>query len=246
MLVIPAIDLKGGRCVRLRQGDLQEETVYSDDPASVAQRWEQEGAKLLHVVDLDGAVGGVPRNLPQIEAILKAVSVPVQVGGGIRSIETVRSYFGRGIRRVVLGTAALQDRQLLAQASKEFPGSVWIGLDARDGRLAIRGWTAESDLSVATLLPTLTPYALAGVIYTDIARDGMLSGPNLPALREVLQASPVPVIASGGVTRIDDIRALRALGRRLEGVIVGKALYEGRFALAAAVAAAASRIEAGG
>jgi phosphoribosylformimino-5-aminoimidazole carboxamide ribotide isomerase len=236
MLVIPAIDLKGGRCVRLRQGDMQEETVYSEDPASVARRWEQEGAQLLHVVDLDGAVEGRPSNLPQIEAVLKAVSVPVQVGGGVRSLETVRSYFGRGVRRVVLGTAAIQDRELLIRASAEFPGSVWLGLDARDGRLAIRGWTALSDQSVTALLPSLKPYPLGGVIYTDISRDGMLSGPNLSALREVVEASPFPVIASGGISCLEDILAIGALGARVEGVIVGKALYEGRLQLREALA----------
>jgi phosphoribosylformimino-5-aminoimidazole carboxamide ribotide isomerase len=222
--------------VRLRQGDMREETVYSEDPASVARRWEREGAQLLHLVDLDGAIEGQPRNLPQIEAVLEAVSIPVQVAGGVRSLDTVRNYFTRGVRRVVLGTAAIQHPELLVQASSEFPGSIWLGLDCRDGRLAIRGWTTVSDLTVTVLLPTLRSHPLGGVIYTDIARDGMLSGPNLPALREVVQASPLPIIASGGISRLEDVRAIGALGGRVKGMIVGKALYEGQLQLREALA----------
>jgi phosphoribosylformimino-5-aminoimidazole carboxamide ribotide isomerase len=240
MLVIPAIDVKEGRCVRLRQGDMQQETVYSEDPVAIARQWEQQGARLLHVVDLDGAIEGRPRNLSQIEAILTAVSVPVQVGGGIRSIEAVRVYFERGARRVVLGTAAIQDHTIIEEASRQFPERVWLGLDVRDGQVAVRGWTGVSDLSVASLLSTLKPYALGGIIYTDIARDGMMSGPNLSALRAVVASSLFPVIASGGIARLDDLRAIRALGSRVEGVIVGKALYEGRLRLSEAMEAVAT------
>jgi phosphoribosylformimino-5-aminoimidazole carboxamide ribotide isomerase len=240
MLVIPAIDLKDGRCVRLRQGDMQQETVYSDDPVSIAQEWQRQGAQFLHVVDLDGAVEGRPRNLSQIESILKAVSVPVQVGGGIRSLDTVRAYFERGARRVVLGTVVIQDRKVIEQASQQFPGRVWLGLDVREGRLAARGWTTTSDLFVAALLPTLKAYELGGIIYTDIARDGMMAGPNLATLREVLRTSLFPVIASGGIARLDDLRAIRRLGAGIEGVIVGKALYEGRLKLPEAIEIAAS------
>jgi phosphoribosylformimino-5-aminoimidazole carboxamide ribotide isomerase len=240
MLVIPAIDLKEGRCVRLRQGDMQQETVYSEDPVAVARQWERQGARLLHVVDLDGAIEGRPRNHSQIEAILKAVSVPVQVGGGIRSIETVRAYFERGARRVVLGTAAIQDHTIIEEASRQFPGQVWLGLDVRDGQLAVRGWTSVSDLSVASLLPTLKAYELGGIIYTDIVRDGMMNGPNLSALRAVVAGSRLPVIASGGIARLEDLRAIRALGSQVEGVIVGKALYEGRLRLSEAMEAVAT------
>jgi phosphoribosylformimino-5-aminoimidazole carboxamide ribotide isomerase len=237
MLVIPAVDLKDGRCVRLRRGDLREETVYSEDAAGTALRWERLGAKLLHVVDLNGAVDGHPRNLPQIEAILKTVSIPLQVGGGIRTLETVKQYLSRGISRVVLGTAVLQDRSLLDQACREFPMRILVGIDARDGKVAVQGWTSQSNVSVKELLPTLSGYPLCGVIYTDIARDGMLEGPNLSALREIVAGSPVPVIASGGITRVEDLRGIKALGSKVEGAIVGKALYDGKLDLAAAIAA---------
>jgi phosphoribosylformimino-5-aminoimidazole carboxamide ribotide isomerase len=243
MLVIPAIDLKGGRCVRLRQGDMHQETVYSHDPVSVAVRWVSEGAQILHLVDLDGALDGEPRNLSHIQAILTSVSVLVQVGGGIRSIETVRAYFGLGIHRIVLGTAVIHDRAIIAQASREFPGRVWIGLDAVRGRLAVQGWTETSDVAVTALLPTFKDYPLGGVIYTDIARDGMLMGPNLSALRDVVACSPVRVIASGGISRLEDLRAIAALGPQIEGAIVGKALYEGKLDLSKALAAARQNSE---
>ncbi len=239
MLVIPAIDLKDGRCVRLRQGDMSEETVYSEDPAATALRWEGLGARLLHVVDLNGAIDGEPRNLPQIEAILKAVSIPIQVGGGIRTLETVRMYLSRGVKRVVLSTAVLQDRVVLEQACKEFPGRILVGIDAKNGLVAVKGWTSVSNTTARELVGTLKGLPLAGVIYTDIARDGMLEGPDLSSLKGIVDASPVPVIASGGVTRIEDIRAIKALGARIEGAIVGKALYDGKLDLKQAMAALA-------
>lgn len=238
MLVIPAIDLKDGRCVRLRQGDMREETVYSEDPAAMALYWEGLGARLLHVVDLNGAIEGEPRNFSQIEAILKRAAVPVQIGGGIRTIDTIRLYLSHGASRVVLGTAALQDRTLLERACAEFPNRILVGIDARDGTVAVRGWTSLSDVSVMELLQTLSGYSLCGVIHTDIARDGMLEGPNLVALREIVECSPVPVIASGGITRVEDIRAIRSLGLRVEGAIVGKALYDGKLDWNIAVQAA--------
>ncbi|MGH7163929.1 MAG: 1-(5-phosphoribosyl)-5-[(5-phosphoribosylamino)methylideneamino]imidazole-4-carboxamide isomerase [Nitrospiraceae bacterium] len=238
MLVIPAIDLKDGRCVRLRQGDMREETVYSEDPPAMARHWERLGARLLHVVDLDGAVGGQPRNQAEIEGILKSVSVPIQVGGGIRSLETIRGYLAQGVARVVLGTAVLQDRALLGQACAEFPHRILVGLDARDGKLAVKGWTSQSETSARDFLQTLRDYPLAGVIYTDITRDGMLQGPNLDALRDIVADSPVPVIASGGIARVEDIRAIKSLGSRVEGAIIGKALYDGQLDLAAAIVAA--------
>ncbi len=239
MLVIPAIDLKDGRCVRLRQGDMSEETVYSEDPAATALRWEGLGARLLHVVDLNGAIDGEPRNLPQIEAILKAVSIPIQVGGGIRTLETVRMYLSRGVKRVVMGTAVLQNRVVLEQACKEFPGRILVGIDAKNGLVAVKGWTSVSNTTARELVGTLKGLPLAGVIYTDIARDGMLEGPDLSSLKGIVDASPVPVIASGGVTRIEDIRAIKALGARIEGAIVGKALYDGKLDLKLAMAALA-------
>ncbi len=237
MLVIPAIDLKDGRCVRLRQGDMAAETVYSDDVTEVASRWQQQGACLIHVVDLNGAVDGEPKNLPQIESVMKAVCVKVQVGGGIRTIETVRRYLNAGVSRVVLGTAALTNRALLDQACQEFPQRIVLGLDARDGRIAVKGWTTVSDVKAIDLLKELSGCAIAAVVYTDIARDGMLNGPNIPALKEVVEYSSFPVIASGGMTRLEDLQAVRSLGRKIEGAIVGKALYDGKLDLKAAVAA---------
>ncbi|MGE3979509.1 MAG: 1-(5-phosphoribosyl)-5-[(5-phosphoribosylamino)methylideneamino]imidazole-4-carboxamide isomerase [Nitrospira sp.] len=237
MLVIPAIDLKDGRCVRLRQGDMAAETIYSDDVTEVAERWQQKGAGLIHVVDLNGAVDGEPKNLPNIESIMKAVHVKVQVGGGIRTIDTVRRYLHAGVSRVVLGTAALMNRTLLNLACREFPQRIVLGLDARDGRLAVKGWTTVSDVNAIDLLKELSGCAIAAVVYTDIARDGMLNGPNLPALKEVIEFSSFPVIASGGITSLEDLRAVRSIGPKIEGVIIGKALYDGKLDYQAAVAA---------
>jgi phosphoribosylformimino-5-aminoimidazole carboxamide ribotide isomerase len=240
MLVIPAIDLKDGRCVRLRQGDLKQETVYSDDPAAMAMHWQQLGAGLLHLVDLNGAVDGQPRNLSNIEKILTAVSIPVQVGGGIRTIETVRRYVSSGVHRVVLGTSALSNPAFLEQACKEFPERVIVGIDARDGKVAVHGWTHISDTSVIDLVQQLAGYPLAGIIYTDIAKDGMLAGPNLEALRDMVHSSPVRIIASGGITCLDDLRAIQLLGSRIAGAIVGKALYDGKIDLKEAIDAVAA------
>ena len=237
MLVIPAIDLKDGRCVRLRQGDMATETVYSDDGAAVARQWQQGGATLIHVVDLNGAVDGEPRNLSQIEAIIRTVSLNIQVGGGIRTIEMVRRYLGAGVTRVVLGTAALTDRSFLEKACLEFPRQILLGLDARDGKVAVKGWTAVSETRATDLLKELAGYAVGAVIYTDIARDGMLGGPNLEAWREVVELASFPVIASGGISRIEDLRAVQELGPRVEGAIVGKALYDGKLEYRAAVMA---------
>jgi phosphoribosylformimino-5-aminoimidazole carboxamide ribotide isomerase len=239
VLVIPAIDLKDGRCVRLRQGDMAAETIYSDDVPAVAGTWQKSGASLIHVVDLNGAVDGEPRNLPQIEAVIKTVSVAVQVGGGIRHIETVRRYLNAGVSRVVLGTAALTDRAFLEQACQEFPQRIVLGLDARDGRVAVKGWTSVSEIRAIDLLRALSSAALRAVIYTDISRDGMLSGPNLSALQEVVECSMFPVIASGGIARVEDLVALQSLGSRIEGAIVGKALYDGKLDYRAALAAVA-------
>lgn len=237
MIVIPAIDLKDGRCVRLRQGDMAAETVYSTDVPAMARQWQQQGAGLIHVVDLNGAVEGEPRNLPEIQSVIATVSVKVQVGGGIRTIDTVRRYLTAGVARVVLGTAALTDRKFLEQACHEFPRRILLGLDARDGKVAVKGWTAVSDTKAIDLLKELSGYALGAVIYTDIARDGMLDGPNVPALREVVEHSSFPVIASGGISRTEDLQTIKLLGPRIEGAIVGKALYDGKLDYAAAVKA---------
>lgn len=237
MLVIPAIDLKDGRCVRLRQGDMAAETIYSDDVTEVAGRWQQQGAGLIHVVDLNGAVDGEPKNLPHIESVMKTICVKVQVGGGIRTIDTVRRYLNAGVSRVVLGTAAVTDRAFLEQSCKEFPRRIVLGLDARDGRIAVKGWTTVSDVKAIDLLKELSGCAIAAVVYTDIARDGMLNGPNMDALKEIIERSSFPVIASGGITSLEDLRAVRSLGPKIEGAIVGKALYDGKLDLQAAIAA---------
>ncbi len=239
MLVIPAIDLKDGQCVRLRQVDLKQETVYSEDPAAMAAHWQQLGGQRLHLVDLNGAVDGQPRNFAHIEKILATVSIPIQVGGGIRSIETVRLYLLRGVHRVVLGTSALMNPTFLDQACKEFPDRVIVGIDARDGKVAVHGWTHVSNTSVTELVQQLAGYPLAGLIYTDIATDGMLAGPNLAGLRDMVGCSSVPVIASGGITSLDDLRAIRSLGSRISGAIVGKALYDGKIDLREAIQAIA-------
>jgi phosphoribosylformimino-5-aminoimidazole carboxamide ribotide isomerase len=238
MLVIPAIDLKDGRCVRLRQGDMRAETVYSDDPVAMARHWEEAGARLLHVVDLDGAVEGEPKNTRWVEGILDAVSVPVQVGGGIRTLAAIRKLMASGASRVVVGTAVLEDSGVLDAACAEFPGRILVGLDVRDGKVATRGWTVLSDRSPTELVRTLSRYALAGIIHTDIAKDGMLEGPNLSSLREIVACSPFPVIASGGISRLADLHAIKALGPRIEGAIVGKALYDGKLELKVAALAA--------
>ncbi len=237
MLVIPAIDLKDGRCVRLRQGDMAAETVYSEDVAGIARQWQQGGASLIHVVDLNGAVGGEPQNLPQIETVMKSVSVKVQVGGGIRTMDTVRRYLNAGVSRIVLGTAAITDRAFLERACEEFPCRIVLGLDARDGNIAVKGWTAVSDVRAIDLLKDVSGCPIGAVVYTDIARDGMLSGPNLIALKEIVECSSFPVIASGGISRIEDLVAVRSLGPKIEGAIVGKALYDGKLDYRAAVAA---------
>jgi len=237
VIVIPAIDLKDGRCVRLRQGRMQEETVYSQEPMEVARRWEDEGAQLLHVVDLNGAVEGFPQNRKAIETILKAVSIPVQVGGGIRTVETVSAYLSSGAERVVLGTAVVRDRAVLEEACGRFPGRVLVGVDAQGGKVAVKGWTEVADQDAADFVGRLTGLAVYAVIYTDIARDGMLDGPNLEGLRRMVAACPVPLIASGGITRTEDLRQLCALGPKVIGAIVGKALYEGVLDLRSAMAA---------
>lgn len=240
MVVIPAIDLKNGRCVRLRQGDMNQETSYSHDPPAMAKHWESLGAQRLHVVDLNGAVDGKPKNFDHVLAITRAVSIPVQVGGGIRDLETIRAYISQGVSKVVLGTAVLENPSLLEEASQEFPGHILIGVDVKQGKVAVHGWTNVSEATPEDIFRTLKSYALAGVIFTEISRDGMLDGPNLPALQYAAQISPFPVIASGGVTRAEDITAVKRLGPNITGVIVGKALYEGTLTLTSALEAASS------
>jgi len=245
MLLIPAIDLKDGKCVRLRQGEMSQVTRYSDDPVGMAEQWQNIGARYLHIVDLDGAVEGTPKHLPQIEAIAKKLTIPIQVGGGIRNAATVQAYRAIGVDRVVVGTAALQDSKFLASIAQQFPQKILVGIDVKQGLVAVHGWTTVSTLTPRQVFEAIKELPLGGIVYTDISRDGMLNGPNISALREAAETSPVPVIASGCVTALDDIRAIQEIGNNISGVIVGKALYEGTLDLKAALALVHSAGEAG-
>ena len=238
MIILPAIDIRGGRCVRLRQGRFEEETVFDEDPAAVARRFEAKGAKWLHVVDLDGAREGEPRNLDRVRAIREAVGLKMEVGGGIRSTEAVEEVFGAGVDRIIVGTRAVRDPGWLKEVAEKFPAQVALGLDARQGRVAVEGWKSPTERIAAEMLEAFAGLPLAAIIYTDIGRDGMMSGPNVAATTLVVAvARPIPVIASGGVTTVEDIRALAKAGAA--GAIVGRALYEGKLALEAALAAVA-------
>lgn len=237
--VIPAIDLRGGQCVRLYQGDYAKETVYSDDPGAMARQWAELGAPRLHVVDLDGARAGEPVNLDALRSILSAVSIPVQVGGGVRTAETVARLLDLGVQRVVLGTAAVRDPELTAAVCARYGDAIIIGVDAREGMVAVAGWIETASTMATELIPRMEAAGARRFIYTDIGRDGTLHGPNLDQLREVAACcTSAQVIASGGVARVTDIAAVRALG--VEGVIVGKALYDGAVDLRAALAVAES------
>jgi phosphoribosylformimino-5-aminoimidazole carboxamide ribotide isomerase len=236
VLIYPAIDLRGGRCVRLRQGDYQQETVFGDDPAALARRWVSQGARSLHLVDLDGARAGRPVNGPSVRAIVAAVDVPCQLGGGLRTEADVEEVLGWGVARVVIGTRALTDPAGCEALCRRFPGRVVLGLDARDGKVATDGWLADSGTTALDLARRCAAWPLAALVYTDIRRDGMLAGPNTEALAELAAAVPLPVIASGGVTTLEDVRRLARLG--LAGCIIGRALYEGRLDLAQAIATA--------
>lgn len=238
MLIIPAIDLKDGQCVRLTQGNMHQATVYSNNPAEMARKWQDQGAHMLHVVDLNGAFEGEPKNLGHVEAIVNAVSIPVQVGGGIRSLDTVRMYLGAGAKRVVMGTTALTNRQLVEEILEVFPERVVVAIDAKNGLVATDGWKTVTGITAREAIISLEGLALAAVMYTDIAKDGMMAGPNLLSLKLIVDASPVPVIASGGIASLDDIAAIKALGPKVEGIILGKALYEGKIDLKQAIAAA--------
>ncbi|HEY7356731.1 MAG TPA: 1-(5-phosphoribosyl)-5-[(5-phosphoribosylamino)methylideneamino]imidazole-4-carboxamide isomerase [Ktedonobacterales bacterium] len=236
MLIFPAIDLQGGRCVRLTQGDFTRAQEFSDDPAAVARRWQSEGARWLHVVDLDGARAGGPQNLEAINNIRRAIDTPMQVGGGLRSAESVAALFALGVQRAILGTAALKDRGFLRACLARWGERVAVGLDARDGLVATDGWLETSTTPALALARELAAEGVARFIYTDIARDGTLSGPNLKSLAQLRQAIAQPIIASGGVASLADLRALAALG--VEGAIVGRALYTGEVKLAEAIATA--------
>ncbi len=240
METIPAIDIRGGRCVRLEQGDYARETVFGDDPAAVAARWQEAGALRLHVVDLDGAREGGPVNQDAVRRILDALVIPVQLGGGIRDIGTIQRFLDMGADRVVLGTAAVKDQTTLINAVTLFRQRIVVGVDARDGVVMVEGWTEASGVSAGELVRQLSEMGVSRVIYTDISRDAMLTGPNFAAIAGLLEEiaglpSPVAVIASGGISSIEDLRRLAALG--VEGAIIGKALYTGAIDLREALAA---------
>ena len=241
MEVIPAIDLLEGKCVRLYQGDYSQSQVFDENPVAVAQQWVDQGATRLHVVDLDGAKAGKPANLQAIEAIVQAVSVPIQVGGGLRDRTSVAQLLNLGVGRVILGTIAVKQPQLVADLCGEFPGKIVVGIDARNGKVATDGWLETSSVAATDLAHQMAQLGAAAIIYTDIHRDGTLSGPNLQALRELAESIAIPVIASGGVSSLTDLLSLLSLEPiGVNGVIVGRALYTGDVSLKEAIQAVGS------
>jgi phosphoribosylformimino-5-aminoimidazole carboxamide ribotide isomerase len=237
VILFPAIDLKDGQCVRLEQGDMARATVFNRDPAAQAKTFEAQGFEYLHVVDLDGAFAGKPMNAAAIERIVGTISIPVQLGGGIRDTATVARWLDRGVARVIIGTAAVRDPLFVRQAAKNFPGRVAVGFDARDGKVAVDGWAQTSELSALDLAKRFEDAGVAAIVYTDISRDGMLKGLNLDATIALAEAVSIPVIASGGLASLDDIKALlHPRAKKLAGAIAGRALYDGRLDPAEALA----------
>lgn len=238
----PAIDLKNGECVRLQQGDMARVTVFNADPAAQAKQWEAAGFKYLHLVDLDGAFAGKPANASAVKAIRQAVKLPIQLGGGIRDEATIESWLEAGISRVILGTIAVRNPDLVKHAAKRWPGRVVVGIDARSGRVAVEGWAEASDLDAIDLAKKFVDAGVAAIVYTDIDRDGLLKGVNVAATAAMARAVPIPVIASGGLAGIADLVALKheaANGAAIDGAILGRALYDGRIDPAAALREAA-------
>ncbi len=237
MIVIPAIDLKNGKCVRLVQGNMDQETVYSDNPLQMAKHWEKLGAEFLHLVDLDGAVEGMPRNLGLIREIVKGISIPVEVGGGIRNLETIDSYIHAGAARVVIGTRAVEDPDFLAEACRRFPGKILAGIDARNGYVAVQGWTHITTRLATDLAREIQGQGVSAIIFTDIQRDGMQTGPNIESTRALAESVSTPVIASGGISSLQDIRSLMEIEPYgVIGAITGRALYTGTVDLREAIA----------
>jgi len=236
MLIIPAIDIKGGNCVRLLKGEEGTETVFSEDPVGVARKWQESGAKLIHVVDLDGAFSGEPKNFDIIREIVESVSCPVQVGGGIRNVKTIENYLEAGVTRAILGTAAFLNQEFLIESCMRFPQNIAIGIDTKMGKVAVKGWTDVMELDIKSILSDLKAYGVSLVIHTNVDRDGTMEGANLDSVREFVESSPIPVVASGGIASIEDIEklsSLEALG--LIGVILGKSIYTGRINLKEAI-----------
>ena len=237
MIVIPAIDLKEGKCVRLEQGLMEKDTVFCDNPAEQAREWAHQGAELLHIVDLDGAFAGVPKNRQAITAIVNAISIPTQLGGGIRDIATIEAYLSLGVGRVILGTAAQRNPDLVVEACRLFPGRIVVGIDAKNGMVAVQGWGEVTDARAVDLAMRFEGYGVAAIIYTDISRDGMMSGPNIESTKALAEAIFIPVIASGGVSSLLDIENLMANETAgVTGVITGRAIYTGAIRLAEAIA----------
>ncbi len=236
MLLIPAIDLKGGKCVRLRQGRMEDDTVFSDDPVAVAARWVEAGARRLHLVDLDGAFAGKPVNAGVVADIAKSFpDLPIQVGGGIRDIATIETYLNCGVQYAILGTKAVNTPKFVGEACTAFPGHIIVGLDAKDGKVAVDGWAKVSDHDVIDMAQNFERDGVESIVYTDISRDGMMQGVNVEATRRLAQAINIPVVASGGVTDLDDIRNLKVgEGDGIMGAILGRSLYEGTIDLAEA------------
>ena len=236
MILFPAIDLKEGLAVRLEQGDMARATVFHRDPAAQARAFEMQGFAYLHIVDLDGAFAGKPVNADAVDRILETIGIPVQLGGGVRDMATVEAWLGKGVDRVIIGTAAVRDPQFVKQAAKKYHGRVAVGLDARDGKVAVQGWAETSELSALDIARRFEDAGVSAIIYTDIARDGLLQGLNLDATITLAEAITIPVIASGGLGSIDDIKAmLEPRAKKLEGAIAGRALYDGRLDPAAAL-----------
>jgi phosphoribosylformimino-5-aminoimidazole carboxamide ribotide isomerase len=241
MMIIPAVDIKDGKCVRLLQGRMDAETVFSDDPSAMAEQWENQGAELLHVVDLNGAVEKKPHNLPSIERIIQRIGIPVQIGGGIRDIETIHAYFDIGLSRVVIGTEAIRNPELVHEACKKYPGRIVVGIDARKGRVAIEGWTQTTDVLAVDLAKQFEDFGVAAINFTDIHRDGMQTGPNIEETKQLAEAVSIPIVASGGVSTLEDIRNMLPLSKSgVVGVITGKALYSGTLDLKEAIRLAKS------
>jgi phosphoribosylformimino-5-aminoimidazole carboxamide ribotide isomerase len=237
LILFPAIDLKNGQCVRLEQGDMARATVFSLEPAAQARAFAAQGFEYLHVVDLDGAFAGKPMNAMAVEAMLAAVTMPVQLGGGLRDLNTIEAWLAKGIARVIIGTAAVRDPSLVKAAAKKFPGRVAVGLDARDGKVAVEGWAETSQVTALEIAQRFEDAGVAAIVFTDIARDGLLKGLNLDATIELAERIATPVIASGGFASIDDVKALLApRAKKLAGAIAGRALYDGRLDPAAALA----------
>ena len=236
MLIIPAVDIKNGKCVRLFQGRFDSETVFSDDPAAMAKRWENEGAEIIHVIDLDGAVEKSPKNLNSIERIIESVEAYIQVGGGIRTAKTAKMYLDLGVKRVIIGTEAIKNPKFVKDACKAFPDQIVVGIDARDGLVAIEGWTETTRIKDVDLARRFEDCGVAAINFTDIHRDGMETGPNIEATRRIAEAVSIPVVASGGVSTIEDIKKLMPLEAvGVVGVITGRALYSGSLSLKAAI-----------